>query len=55
MGKTAVEIATVLIEALDDKEIEAVRKIVDGEELGVFGVAGADILKEIIRLTDNNE
>ena len=51
MGKTAVEIATILIEALDDKEIEAVKKMVYTTELEYFGITGADILKEVVRLT----
>ena len=51
MGKTAVEIATILIEALDDKEIEAVKKMDDTTKLEYFGTAGADVLKEVVRLT----
>ena len=54
MGKTAVEIATILIEALDDKEIEAVKKMVDTTKLEYFGTAGADVLKEVVRLIKND-
>lgn len=54
-GHTALEIAKILIDALDEDEIEAVKKIVDSTELDAFGVAGANILKEVIRLTENNE